>query len=323
MTATRSFWSRVGPGAVAAALVLAAPGRVAGQDDLESLCFQREGDRGECHLAAAAVRLIHPRVGIALWGGSPVPGSASTLGMRLGTVPRFSVSTRFTLVPVELPPLADRSAGSGERGMLPGLSTQATVGILSGMSPAPTVGGVLSLDGIARLSYTPLPEGDGFTDGGVWGWSAGLRIGALRESFTLPGVSLTLAYGRSGSVTFGDPGGGTDGAIDGAVSDLNATLAVGKRISALGLTAGVALDRYSGDVDLAYRTSPLGPRVEAGAEARTDRWSGFVNASWTLLILHGSAEVGWQESPMPGGLPADVTVDPVGWWAGLSLRLSI
>jgi hypothetical protein len=318
MTAKQSFWIRIGAWAVAAALVVA-PGRAAAQDELESVCVQREGQGGECHLAAAAVRLIHPRVGVALWGGNPVPGSASTLGMRLGSVPRFSVSTRVVLVPVELPPLPDRSAGDGEGAILFGLSTQATVG----MSPAPTVGGVLSLDGIARLTYSGLPEGDGFSDGGVWGWSAGLRIGALRESFTLPGVSLTLAYGRSGGVTFGDPAGGTDGSIDGAVSDLSATLAVGKRISALGLTAGVALDRYASDVDFGYRSSPLGPRVEGGAEARTDRWSGFVNASWTLLILHGSAELGWQESPTPGGLPADVTVDPVGWWAGLALRLSI
>ncbi|NIP83817.1 MAG: hypothetical protein GWM90_33150 [Gemmatimonadetes bacterium] len=323
MAARRWSSGRAGAALAVVALGLAAPAGAAGQDDLARLCVRLEGESGECHLAAAAVRLVHPRLGVALWGGSPVPGTASTLGMRLGSVPRISLSTRLVLVPMELPPLPDRAAGSS-RSLVPALSTQGTVGILPGLSPMPTVGGVLSLDAIGRIGYAGLPGGKGFESGGVWGWSLGLRVGGLRESFTLPGVSLTLAYGRSGGVAYGDPSGATtDGHVRGGISDLSATLAASKRIAAVGLTAGVAVDRYGSDVDLAYRSFPLGPRIEEAADATTDRWSGFVNASWTLLILHASAELGWQEAPAPPGLPGDVAVDPVGWWASVALRLSI
>lgn len=317
-------WSWSSAAALGAlALWLAAPVGAGAQDDLDRLCGRLEGATGECHVAAAGVRLIQPRVGIALWGGSPVPGSASTLGMRLGSMPRLSFSTRVSVVPVELPPVTDRGDRVGERTVRAGVSTQATVGLLSGFSPLPTVGGVLSLDAIARVGYVSLPEDVGFTGGGAWGWSAALRLGGLRESFTLPGVSLTGRYGRSGRVAYGDPGGSTDGYLAGGITDLGATLAATKRFSALGVTAGVAIDRYSSEVDLGYRPTPLGARVEESADAHTDRWSGFANASWTFLVVHGVAELGWQEAPRPDGLPGDVSVDPVGWWASVALRLSI
>ena len=318
----RSSWIRLGP-AVAALALWASPMGAEAQDDLARLCTRLEGGVGECHVAAAGVRLLHPRLGLALWGGSPVPGSASTLGMRLGTMPRLSFSTRVVVVPVALAPLVDRGDRDGGRTLRTGFSTQATVGLLTGFSPVPTVGGVLSLDAIGRVSYVPLPEDAGFTGGGVWGWSAALRLGALRESFTLPGISLTGRVGRSTGVTYGDPSGSTDGYLDGAMTSLGATLAATKRFSALGITAGVAIDRYGGDVELGYRPTPLGARVEESAAADTDRWSGFVNASWTFLVVHGVAELGWQEAPRPEGLPADVSVDPAAWWAGVALRLSI
>lgn len=294
----------------------------AAQESLDQYCQSAGTGTGECELAVSSIQGAQPRIGLALFGGSPVPGTASTLGMRIGRMPRISVSGRFTLVPVRVAPLADRDAGTGT-GWIPGLSTQAVVGILPGWSPLPTVGGVLSLDAIARVSWAALPN-SGYRDDHAWGWLAGLRLGALRESFTLPGVSLTASYGRSTEITYGDPeGASTDGFWEGSITDLNATLAVTKRLSALRLTAGAAVDRYSSDIRAGYRTTPLSPQVAFEAEADTDRWSAFANASWTLLIFHASAEVGLQEAPEAEGLPADVDVDPIGWWGGLAFRISI
>lgn len=305
--------------AFAAGLVLPRPAHA--QDDLAAVCAAHPvGPAAECHLAASAVRLIHPRVGTALWGGSPVPGSASTLGMRLGSLPRFSVSGRVVMLPMELPPLADRGVTEGSRALTGGVSAQVTLGILPGWSPLPTVGGFLSLDGVARGSWLHLPRGQGFEDGGVLGGSLGLRLGVLRESFTLPGVSVTGAYGRSTGFAFGDPvGAGDGGHIDGAVENWSLTGAVTRRVGPVRLTGGAALDRYTGDVELSYRGQPPPERVAAA----TDRWSAFGNVSWTLLVMHAVLEAGWQESPMPAGLPESITVDPTGWWAGLALRLSI
>lgn len=310
--------------ALGAALTIPlAPAPAAGQDGLDALCVPATGPVPECYLAAGSARSVLPRIGTALWGGSPVPGTASTLGMRLGTMPRISVSGRVAVVPTTLPPLLDRGTDASETAWVTGLSAQATVGLLGGLSPLPTVGGVLSLDAIVRGSWAALPSDRGF-DGGAWGWMAGLRVGALRESFTLPGVSLTGSYGRSSTVTYGDPEGGTtDGFWEGAVSDLNATLAASKRIGPVGVTAGVAVDRYASDVRIGYRTTPLGPQVVGTGDAEMDRWSGFLNASWSLMIFHASLEAGWQETPEPGGIPQGVEADPAGWWAGVAFRMSI
>jgi hypothetical protein len=311
--------------AVTAIAGMATPAPSAAQDGLDAACAgSTAASPPACLLSASAVRLVHPRVGLALFGGSPVPGSASTLGMRLGSMPRMSLSSRLVLVPMEVPPLADGSGG-GDRGLAIAMAGQATVGILPGFTPLPTVGGVLSLDAIGRIGWVRLPGDVGFQDQGVWGASAGLRIGALRESFTLPGVSLTASYGRSGTVELGDPAAGTtEGFASGAVGRWSATLSASKRLFAAGLGLGVSWDRYSSTVDLGYRTSPLGPQVRLeGVEADTDLWSAYADLSWTLLIFHAAVEVGWQEGVDPVGLPTGVDVDPANLWAAIAFRVSI
>ncbi|MFW5950555.1 MAG: hypothetical protein ACOCVZ_00415 [Gemmatimonadota bacterium] len=319
MGETRSSWTRPAAPVLLLVLILglvaARPAPVEAQDELSEVCDAASA-RSECYLAAGAVRLIHPRVGLGLFGGSPVPGTASTLGMRLGELPRFSVSGRLVVLPIEVPPLVDRGRARGDGGVVAGISGQTTVGILTGFSPLPTVGGVLSLDAIGRVSLLALP-GDDFEDDGVLGLSAGLRLGLLRESFTLPGVSLTASYGRSGSVAVG--GIGDDGYIEGSVANWNATAAATKRTGPVGVTGGVSFDRYTGTVDYAY-PGAAGP---ATADATTDRWSAFGNVSWTFLIFHAVLEAGWQQSPVPENLPTDVTVDPAGWWGGVAFRVSI
>jgi hypothetical protein len=303
----------------------AAPAHIAGQSGLEAPCMTAHaGDQAECLLAVATTRAVQERVGIALWGGNPVPGTASTLGMRIGASPRYSASGSLSLVPATLPPLLDRDASRGERVLVPGLSLNGAVGVLPGWSPLPTVGGVLSMDVLAGLSVAGLPGA--FEESAVVGWQAGVRVGALRESFTMPGVSLTGTYGRSGSVTYGDPSGETtDGYARGAISDLNGTLAVSRRISALRLTGGLAVDRYATDARVGYRSSDpdrAGPVDQRGSVTTRSR-SWFANASWTTLIFHGAAELGWQDTADPIGLPPDVRYNPSSWWAGVAFRISI
>jgi hypothetical protein len=280
-------------------------------------------DGSERMLALATVRAVQERVGTALWGGNPVPGTASTLGMRIGSSPRVSVAGRVALVPVALPPLLDRTAQRAERTVLPGFSAQTAVGILPGWSPLPTVGGVGSVDAIASVSVAALPTGHGFQDRTVLGWSAGVRVGALRESFTMPGVSVTATYGRSSAIALGDPElQATDGFTRGSISDLGATLAASRRISALRLAAGVSVDRYRTDARVGY-TGGSGSPVVDRVRVTTDRRSFFASAAWTFLVFHSSTEFGLQALPEPEGLPEGVRIDPVGWWAGVAFRVSI
>lgn len=278
----------------------------------------------ECRLAVGSARVIQPRLGAALFGGSAVPGTASTLGMRLGSLPRMSLAFRLTGAPADLPPLLDRGRADSERAFLVGFAADATLGLLSGFSPLPTVGGVLSLDVLARLGYVVLPLDEGFDEQGALGWAVGARVGALRESFTLPGVSLTATYARISRTAFGDPeSGATDGFFDGAVNDLRGELSVSKRLGLVGLTGGVAWDRYSSDLEAAFTDGILGPRYTVEGTAVTERWSAHAAAAWTVLIFHLSAEVGWQEAVEPAGIPTSVELSPVGWFAGVAFRVSI
>jgi hypothetical protein len=299
------------------------PGPVRAQsDDLAAAC----SGNPECSLAAATVRLLYPRVGLGLFGGSAVLGSASTVGMRIGSRPRISLSLRGVLVPVELttlpyrvvldPPVPPRST-QGDRRVTPGLAGQVAFGILGGWSPEATVGGVGSLDGLLRVSWLGLPADD--FEGGAMGVSAALRFGLLRESFTLPGISITGGYGRSTTFTYGDPERPSNGFVRGAVGDWKATAAVSRTVGPVGINAGVSFDRYTGDVEFAY----TGAQEQQTAASTTDRWSAYGDVSLTRLVYHFALEGGWQSAPQPGGLPSDVVLDPVGWWLAASFRLSI
>src|SRR5688572_24630681 len=47
-----------------------------------------------CQDVADASAILQPRLGIAVSGGNPVPGTASTMGMRIGTLPRVGIGIR-------------------------------------------------------------------------------------------------------------------------------------------------------------------------------------------------------------------------------------
>lgn len=314
-----SYWTR----RLAAALLLVIPASAAAQDDLAEVCSGLVTGAEECYLATATARIIQPRIGLALWGGSPVPGTASTLGLRRRGSPRLGLSARFAVVPTTLPPLLDRSQSGSATAMVTAASLQTTVGVFHGYSPMATVGGMLSLDLVARLSYGRLPAGKGFVHPNLWGVGLGLRVGVLRESLTLPGVSVTATYGRSGTVSFGDPDGvATDGAVRGAVSGWHATAAVSRRLFGLRLGGGLSFDRYSSDVLVRYSPGPTLPQASGRGDATLHRWSAFGSVTWTRLIYHAVLEAGVQESPTPGGLPADVALDPAGWWVGAAFRFT-
>ena len=317
MTERRSSWTS----AVVAVCLLGLADGAAAQAELGGVCDGATAPL-ECRLAAASARVIQPRVALALWGGNPVPGTASTLGIRVGSTPRIGVSAGLLVVPTTLPPLLDRSETRSRTGLVTGLALQSTVGLAHGLSPAPTVGGLLSVDAVGRLSVARLPTSRGFDHGTVWGLAAGLRLGVLRESLTLPGVSLTAAYGRSGTVTYGDPSPvAAEGLMQGSVSRLSATLAASRNLFGLRLAGGASWDRHASDVTLRWDGGLAGP---AGRDARAvmKRWTGFGSITWSRLIYHAALEAGVQETPAFGTLPAGVALDPIGWWLGLSVRVT-
>lgn len=308
------------------------PGRLQAQEErLAARCVERTQSGSEeaerfCQLIAQAIEIAQPRMGLAFTGGNPVPGTASTLGMRLGTLPRVSVAGRFTGVAVEVPQILRRQSRNEIDYFLPSFNLDGSVGILSGFSPAPTVGGVGSLDLLGSLGILPLPNDDGFDDATALSWAIGARLGLLRESFTLPGVSVSGVLRRVPDVTFGDPQlDRTDAFFASDLTVLSARAAVSKRVLLLGATAGVGYDHYTSDLDIGFRTPDLLGFEEFRVrfeDFENDRFSAFLNLSWTLLILHAVGELGWQEgADRVRGVSFDA--DDGTFFGSLALRVSI
>jgi len=283
-----------------------------------------------CNLFVQTLDILQPPLGMAVSGGNPVPGTASTLGMRLGSVPRISVGGRITLTGVDFPRVVDLDRG-GETGVtLAGLNVDAAVGLIQGASPLPTLGGVGSVDLLASFGMLPLSSGAGFRSGSRFTWAVGLRGGVFRESFTVPGVSLSAVYRRLARATLGDPDlVDTDGFLDLNVSNLSLRAAASKRILGLGLTAGAGYDIYSSSGRFGFVNPGTGGDAEyrvSYSGFRNNRTSLFANLSYTLLILHLVAELGWQQGTdlISAPLPANAQVSTGSRvFGGLAARLSI
>jgi hypothetical protein len=281
--------------------------------------------RAFCRDAADAASIVQPRLGIAAAGGNPVPGTASTLGMRIGSTPRVSIGARITATAADLPPV-DRvgSTASASFGIA-SLSLDGSVGVYQGMRLLPTVGGFASVDLLGSVGVVPVPHGDSFDGGAPVSWALGARVGVLRESFTAPGISVSAMYRSTGAFSYGD-----EALVDSdaffrmtgnRVTSLRGT--VGKRTAGIGLLGGVGYDIYSSDAVLRVRDAVPGIALdlrEAGMAGR--RASIFGNASLTLLILNLAAEAGWQQ----GAPPIDGATDKRskgGLFGGIAARLAI
>ena len=285
--------------ALLALSLAAAPSPVASQDltTLATACAGTEaGLTAWCQELALGAAAIQRAVGLASGLGSPVPGSSSTLGLRLGSTPRVTAAVAPMWVRVAFP---DLTAGDGTavpqagKASAVGFRTSAAVGLVDGWQLAPTVGGVLSVDLLADWTWVRFPNAEGF-DGGGSGLGVGARLGVFRESFTLPGVSVSVMQRWPGALSLGgvDPGaGGVE--VDGSVTSVRAT--VGKNLFAVGLLAGYGWDRYDGDVSLAASAPDgLGGSITGTATGglTQERRLYFVSGWFNFLITQLAVEAG-------------------------------
>lgn len=312
------------------AAALAAPAAASAQSTLRAQCGPafNAAVRELCENVADATVILQPRIGVALSGGNPVPGTASTMGMRFGSMPRISLGLRVTAAAVELPPVERLGQQQNITFPVGGISVDGSVGVFQGIALLPTVGGFGSLDLLASAGVLPLPRGEGFDDGSALSWAAGVRLGVLRESFTAPGVSIDLMYRRLGDVAYGSPDlTDRDAFLSMTDSDVrSARLVVGKRILGFGATAGAGYDRYrssfTGRVGDPRPGNPDFILEVADPRVITTRTSLFGNASLTVIILNLNLEAGWQQ----GGSPPTGATDLIGkggLFGGIAVRLAI
>jgi hypothetical protein len=322
--------------AIAAAMSVASlvpAARVSAQNFTER-CAIASGSssiRQYCERIALAVEIAEPRFGIAMTGGNPVYGTASTLGMRIGTIPRVSFGVRATAATVDLPPIESASTSEDIKFAAPSLDLDASVGIFSGLSVFPTVGGFGSVDFLASVGTVPLPEGKGFSESPMT-WGLGARVGVIRESFTAPGISVSAMYRRLGDASYGDTTFQKRDAYF-AVKNLSVwsyRAAISKRVPLVGLgaTAGIGIDRSSSDVRIGINNAIpfLASDLFITAEdLKTTRKTAFVNASWTLLLLNIAGEAGWQEGGKadPNATISTARLEKAGYYAGVAVRIAL
>ena len=325
--------------------------------------------RENCVVVAQAVESAQPQLGILLAGGNPTLGTASTGGVRLGILPRVSATAKANLVFIHLPDILAESAGGAVQRLnssvgipAPALSGTASVGVFPGVSLLPTIGGVGAVDLLGTATWLPLStfDSEGFSRGDVpdFTWGLGARVGLLRESFTTPGVSVSLMYRRLADLSYGDvcdsPGSaqqtgsgsgytvaagpcgssGDPGEFSMNLTDWSTRAAVSKRLLGLGLTVGVGYDRFGSDVGFGLRTScPTGTTGSTSCYARfsdlstkNSRWSGFVDGSFSILMATLAAEVGWLQGSDPiQGYPTSSDFDPGNgtFFGSVGLRIAL
>ena len=315
--------------------------------------------RGRCTAVAQAAEAAQPRLAMLTAGGNPTLGTASTGGRGLFGFPRLSTTLRANLVLINFPDITveydGETAPPTQDRTVPALAVNGTaaLAVTRGATVGPTMGGVGAVDLLASLSYIPfdLYARDVFKAGSAqFALGGGARLGLLRESATLPGVSVSVMYRHLGGVQVGNAchrleepeqpnavpsstrcrdAGEVGEAVVGA-SGLSVRTTAGKTLAGFGLTAGVGYDSWSDDnVQFAVSGEALGTsrRVyHSSAAVETSRWSVFANAlrgfSRGSLVL----EAGWMQGGerLPGfGTESDYDPEGGTLFGSLGLRMAI
>lgn len=327
---------------------------------LESACAGIPAAYQErCIVTVQVAHSAQPALGIAIAGGNPTAGGAGNGDGGLFGLSRLSGSVRLNVTPIHLPDITvedDRSAP----GAPPDELTVATIALGASASFGLTggVGGVGSVDLLASGSYLPfdlIGRELYKASSAQFAWGAGARVGVLRESAAVPGLSVSLMHRRMGGVQIGnvcerdqlqDPV-STDTPpttlcrSEGDVSDVTLGITgwstrgiASKTLGGVGLAAGVGYDRYENEVEISVRGEQIGSgqtggnRIyhRPGLTVESSRWSGFLDASWAVPFGTMAAEVGWmQGGDAVANFPAGSAFDPSAgtWFGSLGARIAL
>lgn len=298
-----------------------------GLDELVERCAAgNAGFVSPCREVGLAAMSLQQGVGLLGVLGSDIPGNASTLGRRLGSMPRLALAVSGGVLGVRLPPVSS-AAVDGLEGTetlaLPGLRVDVAAGAFDGFRMAPTLGGVLAVDLIGSYSRVRLPGGAGVS-GSSSALGLGARVGLLRESFTVPGISVSATRRWHGSLRAGSVDEGTVAQADTELTVSSLRAVVGKNWFALGVMGGAGWDRYEGDTRLSVPRGADDPGSVSGHVA-SERTIYFLGGWFNFVITQVSAEFGVADGvPDPFADRAGI-YDPSGltWYLSAAFRITL
>ncbi len=294
--------------------------RVEGVVELAAACDGgRAMLRSSCRELSLAVMAVQRGAGLLAALGSDIPGTSSTHGRRLGLAPRVGVALSASALRFSLPAVSS-SAGAlaaSDTATLAGLKATAVAGLLDGFAVGPGVGGILSLDLIGSYAIARFPTDQGLSSAGS-ALGAGARLGILRESFTLPGISVAATRSWHSDIELGDdrtPGSATTALT---VSSLRAT--AGKNWFVIGVMGGVGWDRYEGDVRLR-----MGGGGDRSGSVASERILYFASGWFNFLIARLSVEAGLAEGNQDPFRDRAAAFDPSArsWFGSATLRVTL
>jgi len=243
--------------------------------------------------AQATARALEDGLGLLLAGGGSFPVSPSTAGHRMRGSPRLRLDVGTTAVAFRHPDLGRAAAGSGfapdRQRVLGATRLSLGAGIFEGFSPIPTVGGIGAFDLVGEVRHIAYLGGSEGPEP-AFGWGVGGHLGILRESFTLPGITVSLTHRRAGSTRYapgGSQGPDTEVVLDPRVTSLRGV--VGKDLLFLGISGGIQKDHMHGGQAVTLGGVPI--QLPPSTEHTRTTWFGGVNL--TFVVAQLSAEVGW------------------------------
>ena len=247
-----------------------------------------------CQSAVLVAQAIRGGIAVTHATGAELSGSSSTIGRRLGRTPRVSIDLRLRIARFSMPDILGGGTGVAADNAVNvyGVKGSVAVGVLDGFSLMPTVGGILSLDLLASGSLLFLNESDGFlgNEGLV---SVGGRVGIFRESFNLPGVTVSVMRSFGQQVDWTDAVSGEQ--IDTGISTTSVRAIIGKDFFTLAVLAGFRWNWDHGEmrVQVPDPTIPGGQGIGFVDDLTTRRSVYFGGVSITRLVWTLSLEGGW------------------------------
>ena len=294
--------------------------------ELAESCAGDGADRvSACRELALAALAVQRGVGLGAALGSALPGTASTAGRRMGSVPRIAFSVGLAGFQLGMPRVSAPSARELEEEetmTVFGVRAVVAAGIVDGLQLSPGVGGIFSVDLTGLFAHQWLPGDAGFevSSSGV---GLGARVGILRESFTVPGISVSLARRWHQAIRVGDAGDGNPGEVETDLEVTSLRAVLGKNWFALGLMAGAGWDRYAGEAAVSAGGGLDEPGAARGPLA-SERTVYFAGGWYNFVISQISAEIGLADGVGDPFSGRGGGYDPAGrdWFASVSVRVT-